>query len=239
MTLYQIFSKSITTTYTQLNHLWRLKPYVHSLIVFIFNYLIFESQETVGSTVDTADLEEEKELDFSVLNANLDSEPSFSFPTVHEIPAPSSTQSLRKRKLVDYSEITHDDVSVDTSDLGPKTDVSDHDYVMRKKQRLASTAVVAEPVIEVIITNDDDEDSFVTPSMPTSSKRSKTKYRERRDKNNEASRRSRQIRKDKYKLMDLEADELEVKNEALRKKIVEMEAMAKIMKDMLIQKMAK
>jgi lipopolysaccharide export system protein LptA len=67
--------------------------------------------------------------------------------------------------------------------------------------------------------------------------KSKDKYRERRDKNNAASKRSREIKKQKYIEMDKEADTLEIKNEALRKKIVELEELAKFMKAELIRKM--
>ncbi|CAH1774736.1 unnamed protein product [Owenia fusiformis] len=64
------------------------------------------------------------------------------------------------------------------------------------------------------------------------------KYHERRRKNNVASKISRATRRQKFASMDIEAEELKIENEILRKKTVELENLAKVMKDMLIQKMS-
>lgn len=60
----------------------------------------------------------------------------------------------------------------------------------------------------------------------------------RRIKNNIASKRSREQRKQKIVDMDSEAEQLIVANEALRKKIIELENLAKEMKELLVAKMA-
>ncbi|GFO30094.1 transcription factor protein [Plakobranchus ocellatus] len=60
----------------------------------------------------------------------------------------------------------------------------------------------------------------------------------RRHKNNIASKRSREQRKQKFSDLDREAEELVTANEALRQKIVELEKMAKEMKAALVAKMS-
>jgi len=60
----------------------------------------------------------------------------------------------------------------------------------------------------------------------------------RRIKNNIASKRSREQRKQKFVDMDNEAEELEKANEVLRNKIVELEKLAKEMKELLVAKMS-
>lgn len=60
----------------------------------------------------------------------------------------------------------------------------------------------------------------------------------RRIKNNIASKRSREQRKQKFVDMDNEAEELEKANDALRNKIVELEKRAKEMKELLVAKMS-
>lgn len=60
----------------------------------------------------------------------------------------------------------------------------------------------------------------------------------RRLKNNVASKRSREQRKQKFVDMDKEAEELVIKNDKLRKKIVELEELAAEMKKVLVSKMA-
>jgi len=60
----------------------------------------------------------------------------------------------------------------------------------------------------------------------------------RRIKNNIASKRSREQRKQKFVDMDNEAEELEKANDVLRNKIVELEKLAKEMKELLVAKMS-
>ena len=64
------------------------------------------------------------------------------------------------------------------------------------------------------------------------------KYMERRRKNNVASKRSRETRKQKFTDMELQAAQLEKDNEVLRAKVEMLEKMAKEMKESLVQKLA-
>jgi len=66
----------------------------------------------------------------------------------------------------------------------------------------------------------------------------KEKYRARRDKNNAASKKSREIRKQKFNNMEGKAQELEKENATLREKVAELEKLTKQMKDMLVQRLA-
>jgi len=67
---------------------------------------------------------------------------------------------------------------------------------------------------------------------------SNTKYSDRRTKNNIASRKSRQNRKNKYVLMEQEALDLEAENVRLKDKVREMEEAARIMKKALVDHLA-
>ena len=63
------------------------------------------------------------------------------------------------------------------------------------------------------------------------------RYVHRRQKNNVASKRSRETRKQKFVSMEQQAVELEADNERLELKITELEQLAKEMKEILIQRM--
>ncbi|XP_002739166.1 uncharacterized protein LOC100378438 [Saccoglossus kowalevskii] len=65
-----------------------------------------------------------------------------------------------------------------------------------------------------------------------------TKYRERRDKNNIASKRSREIRKTKESMMEMKAKELEESNQKLNKQIDEMTKQAEFLRKKLIETLA-
>ncbi|XP_045210121.2 thyrotroph embryonic factor-like [Mercenaria mercenaria] len=199
--------------------------------VDLSNFLLPEnsmkgSSLAVDSEVDNGEVKETIPTDFSGIISHLNTEPAV-FEVTPEV-VTSTSSSLRKRKHVDYEEVVVDDFVINVVDqpIDGECSMADHDYVS-KKPRLAEpvTTVKASHVTSSI-------QSKVTPTY-----KSTDKYRERRDKNNEASRRSRQIRKQKFIEMDSEANDLEVKNEALRKKIIELEALAKTMKAMLIKKM--
>ena len=64
------------------------------------------------------------------------------------------------------------------------------------------------------------------------------KYYQRRHKNNIASKRSRETRKQKFASMEKQAEDLAMKNEALKVKVAELEELTKLMKESLIQKLA-
>jgi len=76
-----------------------------------------------------------------------------------------------------------------------------------------------------------------TNSEPSTSK-SSSKYAERRRKNNIASRRSRQTRKQKFASMEQRAEELSVTNDRLEQQVVELENLTKIMKKILVGKLS-
>jgi len=65
-----------------------------------------------------------------------------------------------------------------------------------------------------------------------------SKYLERRKKNNMASKRSREIRKNKFLGMDEEAMKLERSNEELKKRIEQLESLTKRMKEALVARLA-
>lgn len=187
-----------------------------------------KSNSTAGPSVDNGEMK--LKLDFSGVVDHLDAEPAVTLKL--PIMDPPAQTSLRKRKRVNYVELDeHMEVDSDVSSIGPDCLTSDHDYVT-KKPKLTAVTVEDSAAAEIIST-------ATVMEAPRRHDRQQPdgKYRERRDKNNQASRRSRQIRKQKYQEMDKEAEVLEVKNEELRKKIVELEALAKTMKAMLIKKM--
>ncbi|XP_046553161.1 uncharacterized protein LOC124262688 [Haliotis rubra] len=101
----------------------------------------------------------------------------------------------------------------------------DHDYVC-KRPRLSTSSSVSE------------EWGPSGAAASTSPVPLVQKYRQRRDKNNVASRRSREIRKQKFVDMESQADELIVDNEKLRLKIVDLEKLAKEMKAILVSKLS-
>ncbi|XP_064612220.1 uncharacterized protein LOC135476201 [Liolophura sinensis] len=100
--------------------------------------------------------------------------------------------------------------------------ISDHDYVLKKPRVAEWTSGTEGSVLQ-------DKDA----AQPSTS--SVDRYKERRRKNNIASRRSREIRKQKFADMETEADNLESENRRLEVKIVEMERLAKEMKAILVK----
>lgn len=183
--------------------------------------------------VEAFDHEMMDKVDFSGILTSLKEEAkAFTVPSTEVVTSSTPDQS-RKRKLAE-TEVVEEPyigncITVNMMDIEqlPDSSTSDHDYVI-KKPRLASTSSEIESPSPNPISSS--VDLTATP---------KTKYRERRDKNNEASRRSRQIRKQKYIEMESEADVLEAKNDKLREKIVELENLAKLMKAELIKQMTK
>ncbi|KAK7092553.1 transcription factor zip-2-like [Littorina saxatilis] len=128
----------------------------------------------------------------------------------------------------------------DTSDLGRlsanvglvKSSSHDHDY-SAKRQR--TSAVTEDTSVE------DMEEVFLVPAPSTSDTTqfpTEDKYRHRREKNNVASKRSREIRKRKFTDMEGEAERLIVDNARLEKRVVDLERLAKQMKEILVAKMA-
>jgi C4-dicarboxylate-specific signal transduction histidine kinase len=93
----------------------------------------------------------------------------------------------------------------------------DHnDYTIKDKKLRVST-----------VTSDDETE--ISPKL---------KYVERRQKNNVASKRSRETRKQKFVDMEQRANDLEKSNDALKTKIEKLEQLAKQMKEVLVKKLA-
>jgi len=87
--------------------------------------------------------------------------------------------------------------------------------------------------------NDSDAESTVSSvSSVTRPLTATDKKVQRRIKNNIASRRSREVRKQKFSVMEEEAIELERKNKQLTQKVIELETLAKQMKAILVKRLA-
>lgn len=94
---------------------------------------------------------------------------------------------------------------------------TDHDDYILKQPRL-STSSIEEAEVASTSSND-------------------SKYLERRRKNNIASRRSRETRKQKFRGMEEQVIDLEAKNDELRQKVAELEKLTKSMKDILVKRL--
>lgn len=66
-----------------------------------------------------------------------------------------------------------------------------------------------------------------------------TKYMERRKKNNIASKRSRETRKNRFLEMEVQANELESENDKLRDRITKLEKLTQQMKEVLVKRLTK
>jgi len=91
------------------------------------------------------------------------------------------------------------------------------------------------------ITNYEEEESVSVSSLSDLNQSLQvgkhSKYLERRKKNNIASKRSREIRKNKFLEMDEEAVKLEKSNEELKKRIDQLESLTKRMKEALVARL--
>ncbi|ESO90172.1 hypothetical protein LOTGIDRAFT_233964 [Lottia gigantea] len=108
---------------------------------------------------------------------------------------------------------------VDFVEEKPNPTSPDHDY-STKRPRLTSSLETESP-----------------NNQPSTSTRV-DKYKVRREKNNIASKRSREIRKNKFSEMEEKAQKFEVENEAMRDRIIVLEALAKEMKATLVARLA-
>lgn len=180
------------------------------------NFLSQEVNPVQLADVECSEIEDK--IDFSGLFPTL-SESVLDSPFQPDTQTSNSAASpKRKRKRVDCEQPTV--VIVEDAELDLGSSMSDHDYMVKKRR------------LDPIPSTSSSTDSSL---MPVESRTNK--YRERRDKNNVASRRSREIRKEKFVHMEKEAEELEIRNEHLRKKIEELEKLAAVMKADLIKKM--
>lgn len=127
-----------------------------------------------------------------------------------------------------------------------KSPTHDHDYVA-KRPRMSTLLEEGPASVEVAAEEEEEEEESVflpPPSSPCPSTSQTTavplenKYRNRREKNNIASKRSREMRKMKFVNMEVEAERLQADNVRLEARIVELERLAKQMKEILVAKMA-
>lgn len=112
----------------------------------------------------------------------------------------------------------------------PASPVDHNDYTLKPKKRARIATVTSESDAESTISS---VSSSTSPYVKTE------KYVERRSKNNIASKRSRETRKQKFSTMEEEVESLQERNQELEAKVHELEAMAKDMKAMLIQRLVK
>merc|ERR1711976_83920 len=103
---------------------------------------------------------------------------------------------------------------------------SDHDCYVSKKSRLASCSDSA------CTDNESDAVPSSSGTVPVD------RYRNRRIKNNIASKRSRETRKQKFQDMEKKAGELEKANAELKQKVELLEQLTKQMKETLVKKLA-
>lgn len=142
---------------------------------------------------------------------------------INAVPAAESEPQKRT------AEVAFGDASCATSN-------PDHDDYTAKRPRVATADSTAETEGEPAPSTS----SFARPSSPTcATSETSSKYVQRRIKNNIASRRSRQTRKQKFLDMESQAEQLEEANEKLQQQVAELEKITKIMKDALVQRLAK
>ncbi|GFS14614.1 transcription factor protein [Elysia marginata] len=170
--------------------------------------------------------------------SSLSVSPTSAFVAVEPSPSTSTSKSTsRKRKVAtpgpiktSMFEISHpiseNVVSTTTTAIftSPCSPELDHDYTSKVR------------VIEVPSARETNKKSQEPVEAGPSKEVDKQSIR--RQKNNIASKRSREQRKQKFSELDREAEELIVKNAALRQKIAELEKVAREMKAVLVAKMS-
>jgi len=139
-------------------------------------------------------------------------------------------EGARKRTATEaLLEAMEQEVLLPSSSPSPTSPVDHSDYTLKPRpKKRARTATV---------TSESDAESVA--SAATSTMSALEKSTERRIKNNIASKRSRETRKQKFAGMEEEAVRLEKANRELEAKIAQLEAMAKKMKAKLVERMAK
>lgn len=117
---------------------------------------------------------------------------------------------------------------------------TDHDmYTCNAKQaRLSTSSQQSRLSSSSRLSSTGSELPEVDAGEPSSSNKSSPKYAERRRKNNIASRRSRQTRKQKHASMEQRVDDLQRTNAALEQQIAQLEHLTKTMKHVLVEKLS-
>lgn len=152
------------------------------------------------------------------------------------------------KRSFDVMEAGSSDIDVLSANVGVSTASNlDHDYSSKRPRMSAATEEVSS-VEELFLPPPPTPSVSHTPSTsytPTPSTSfiivdavAPEKARNRREKNNVASKRSRESRKQKFVNMEEEADRLVEENAHLEKRVVVLERLAKQMREMLVAKMA-
>ncbi|CAL1528368.1 unnamed protein product [Lymnaea stagnalis] len=151
-----------------------------------------------------------------------------------EVPAVALPKS-RKRKLTKPSTI-NTVTSLFEIQVSPSvvmTTTSDHDYTTKCKKISLESKPTSQPCDDNSALKLTDTIEYTMDANVVGDKQAV-----RRMKNNVASKRAREQRKQKFADMDQEAEQLIAANEVLRQKIVELEKMAQEMKAQLVAKMS-
>jgi len=162
-----------------------------------------------GSTATPAGLSKEV---FTTLAA-----PANDVPVLAPTPSPVSTSSRKRPALVLKEEYS-----------APASPIDHCDYT-RKRPRLSTVSSDL---------SESDTESVVSLSSSRTNVTAVERKTIRRIKNNVASRRSRETRKQKFQLMEEEAQDLERRNKELSQKVIELESLAKQMKAVLVKRLA-
>lgn len=145
-------------------------------------------------------------------------------PAATTTPAPSTSSRSSRKRSASTLDTTDDSVFISTTDHC--------DYTLKRPRLSTTSSEVSDSDTESIASSV----SSISVSTPLTAAERKV---HRRIKNNVASRRSRETRKQKFSAMEEEAMELEKKNKELSQKVIELETMAKQMKAILVQRLAK
>lgn len=119
-----------------------------------------------------------------------------------------------------------------------RTPSLDHDY-SNKRARLSPmpSPVSVESAEEPFLVPEFSPASSPSPSVSSSTVSEDNRQKQRREKNNLASKRSREIRKKKFQNMEVEAERLSKENVELERRVAQLEKLAKEMKDALVTKL--
>lgn len=116
---------------------------------------------------------------------------------------------------------SHDTILDDVRSFSP---IPDHNYFINQKRPKFDESATSESC-----------SGTETEPLP----RRTTKYLERRKKNNIASKRSRETRKNRFLEMETQANELEGENDKLRDRISKLEKLTQQMKEVLVKRLTK
>lgn len=219
-------------------------PLVESAVVTADGAAVVEGKDTNVSGVEAEFLE-----GFCDLSSFTDEGGTEKIPDMIDISCLSDgnfeqdlIRLLRKRPLTETctkSSVNQPSESSSTAAQTPGTQYAavntDHDmYTCNAKQsRLTSTCSSRLSSTSSELTQCDDDSADLSAINKSSHK-----YAERRRKNNIASRRSRQTRKQKFASMEQRAEDLERTNAQLEEKVVELENLTKMMKQVLVEKLS-